>query len=139
LPESVTVNVSGVALAAAVGVPLIAPALNDRPAGRVPLVRAQVYGVVPPVAARVALYAVPTCPLGSEVVVIVNGGGATVRVASVFAPQPFTTTAASDRVRAYASAGNEIPRSQTHPETRRLRRIREPPFPGTPHLMLPAT
>jgi len=40
-----------------VGVPLTAPvlALRDSPAGSVPLVRDQVYGVVPPVAASMAL------------------------------------------------------------------------------------
>src|ERR1700745_547608 len=40
----------------AVGVPVIAPVLapNDRPPGRAPLVMAQVYGFVPPVAASVA-------------------------------------------------------------------------------------
>ena len=41
LLESVTINVSAVALAAAVGVPLITPvaAFKVKPAGRVPLVR----------------------------------------------------------------------------------------------------
>jgi hypothetical protein len=49
--------VSATALAVAVGVPVIAPVdvFSDRPAGRVPEVRDQVYGVVPPVAASVAL------------------------------------------------------------------------------------
>jgi hypothetical protein len=42
LLESVTVNVSVAALAAAVGVPLIAPAFRARPAGSVPLVKAHV-------------------------------------------------------------------------------------------------
>jgi hypothetical protein len=43
VPESITLNVSGVALTAAVGVPLIAPveAFRDRPAGNVPLVSDQ--------------------------------------------------------------------------------------------------
>ena len=55
--ESVTVNVSAVALAAAVGVPLIAPvaAFKVRPAGSVPLVRLHEWGDVPPLAAGVAL------------------------------------------------------------------------------------
>jgi hypothetical protein len=55
--ESVTENVSGVALADAVGVPVIAPetAFNDRPAGNAPEVSFQLYGVVPPVAASIAL------------------------------------------------------------------------------------
>ena len=53
------------ALAVAVGVPPIVPVagVSDRPVGRVPLVRDQLYGVVPPVAARVALYAVPALSL----------------------------------------------------------------------------
>ena len=44
LLESVSKNVSAVALAVAVGVPVIAPveAFNDRPAGSVPLVNNQV-------------------------------------------------------------------------------------------------
>jgi hypothetical protein len=44
LLESVTLKVSAVALAVAVGVPLIAPveAFSDSPAGKVPLVSAQV-------------------------------------------------------------------------------------------------
>jgi hypothetical protein len=55
LLESVRVNVSGVALTVAAGVPVIPPvaALSDRFAGRAPLVRDQVYGAVPPVAVRV--------------------------------------------------------------------------------------
>jgi hypothetical protein len=56
LLESVTVKVSGVELAVAVGVPVIAPAdESERPLGNVPLVSAHAYGVVPPVAVRVAL------------------------------------------------------------------------------------
>jgi hypothetical protein len=57
LLESFTVKVSGLALAAAVGVPMIAPvdAFRLRPEGSVPEERDQVYGVVPPVATRVAL------------------------------------------------------------------------------------
>ena len=43
-PESVTLKLSGVAVAAAVGVPLISPldALRLRPAGKVPEVNCQV-------------------------------------------------------------------------------------------------
>jgi hypothetical protein len=74
LAESVTWKVSGVFEAGWVGVPVIAPveAFSDKPAGKVPLVRDHVYGVVPPVAARVALYAALTWPLGSDVVVITS-------------------------------------------------------------------
>jgi hypothetical protein len=55
--ESLTVRVRGVALAVAVGVPVIAPVavFSERPAANVPLETDQLYGVVPPVAASVAL------------------------------------------------------------------------------------
>ena len=48
-------NVSAVAFAAAVGVPLIRPvdAFSVKPPGSVPEVSVHVYGVVPPVAASV--------------------------------------------------------------------------------------
>jgi hypothetical protein len=57
LSESVTVNVSGAATAAAAGVPVIMPvaAFSDKPVGNVPEVSDQEYGVVPPVAESVAL------------------------------------------------------------------------------------
>lgn len=59
--ESVTLKVSDTKFAAAVGVPLSAPEVDRlSPAGSVPLVRDHVYGVVPPVAARAALYTAPT-------------------------------------------------------------------------------
>lgn len=55
--ESVTANVSEVALAVAVGVPLIAPVAGASvsPAGSAPPVKVHAYGVVPPVAANVTL------------------------------------------------------------------------------------
>ncbi len=57
---------------AAVGVPLITPAvLIVRPAGRP--VAVQVYGDVPPLAASVALYDVPTAPGDNDAVVTVTG------------------------------------------------------------------
>lgn len=89
-PESVTVNVSAVALAVAVGVPAIAPveAFSARPVGSVPDVSVQIYGVAPPVATSVALYAVPTWPFGSEVVVIANVTGGVVTVLLLEPPQP---------------------------------------------------
>jgi hypothetical protein len=82
LLESVTLKVSGVPVTAAVGVPPSAPvdAFRDSPAGSVPLVMDQVYGVVPPIAARVVLYAEPTCPFGSEEVVITRAAEEIVRV-----------------------------------------------------------
>ncbi len=63
----------------AVGVPLMAPlAESDRPAGSAPGPLDHVYPPVPPLADSVWLYAAPTVPAGSDVVVMVNGGGATV-------------------------------------------------------------
>ncbi len=55
--ESVAMKVSDAALTAAVGVPLMSPVAGARvsPAGSVPLVKDQVYGVVPPVAVSVVL------------------------------------------------------------------------------------
>jgi hypothetical protein len=56
-----------------VGVPEITP-LDERlrPAGREPELSVQAYGGVPPEAARVAEYAVPTVAPGREVVVIAS-------------------------------------------------------------------
>ena len=45
-------------------------AFRLRPAGRLPLVTDQLYGVTPPVAASVWLYDVPAVPPGSEVVLM---------------------------------------------------------------------
>ncbi len=54
-PESVTLNVSGVATTGIVGVPLIVPAdaFSASPAGRVPAVSCHVKAPVPPLAVRV--------------------------------------------------------------------------------------
>ena len=63
---------------AAVGVPLSRPAEERlRPAGSVPADTDQVYGVVPPAAASVWLYAVPTVPAGNGDVVVIVGATAT--------------------------------------------------------------
>lgn len=58
----------------AVGVPEIAPLAGVilNPEGRDPALTLQLYGVVPPLAASVALYAVPCCPLGSELVLMLT-------------------------------------------------------------------
>jgi hypothetical protein len=62
----------------AVGVPEIVPAADKvTPAGSVPEARLQLYGVVPPLAAKVVEYAAPTWPEGMEVVVICTGVTAT--------------------------------------------------------------
>ena len=65
-------NARGAELTAAVGVPVMAPVavLRASPAGRVPLVSDQEYGVFPPVAVSGALYAVPTWPFGRDAVAI---------------------------------------------------------------------
>ena len=58
---------------AVVGVPEITPPeLIVRPAGRLPELVVQLYGVAPPVAAKDWLYATPTCPPGNELVVIAS-------------------------------------------------------------------
>jgi hypothetical protein len=55
----------------AVGVPEIVPAAERvKPAGNAPELMLQLYGVVPPEAAKVVEYAVPTCPAGIVVLVI---------------------------------------------------------------------
>ncbi len=70
---------------AAVGVPEITPEVESvNPAGRVPELIVHVYGVIPPVAVRVALYGVPTTTDGSDVVVMASGGGATTLMANAF-------------------------------------------------------
>lgn len=59
----------------AVGVPAMAP-LPDaslNPAGRLPDVIDQVYGAVPPLAARLTLYDVPTTPEDNEAVEMATG------------------------------------------------------------------
>ena len=60
--ESVTLNVSGVALTATVGVPPTRPTdeFSARPPGNVPEMSAQLYGEVPPAAVNVCEYAIPT-------------------------------------------------------------------------------
>jgi hypothetical protein len=68
---------------AAVGVPLICPApLSVKPFGKAPALSDQVYGVAPPLAATVAEYPLPNCPLARLVVVtwIDVPVGATVRL-----------------------------------------------------------
>jgi hypothetical protein len=68
--ESVTFVVK-VKVPEAVGVPeSMPPAESVKPAGSAPELMLQVYGVVPPDAASVVEYAVPTWPAGTEVVVI---------------------------------------------------------------------
>ena len=60
-----------------VGVPLMIPELgsSERLLGKAPAVTLHPKGVVPPVAASVALYATPTCPVGNEPALICRGCG----------------------------------------------------------------
>jgi hypothetical protein len=68
--ESVTWKVT-LETPAPVGVPEIVPVVERvRPAGKEPELTLQLYGVTPPVADNVAEYAVPTCPEGTEVLLI---------------------------------------------------------------------
>ena len=62
--ESVALTVS-FTVPATVGVPLTRQPASDKPAGRVPLVMAQVYGAVPPVTPMVELYGTLTVPFGN--------------------------------------------------------------------------
>ena len=72
--ESVTCKVKS-KVPAAVGVPEIFPEASASPAGKLdPEVTLQVSAPEPPVAARVALYAVPTVPLASVVVAMAGLG-----------------------------------------------------------------
>jgi hypothetical protein len=69
--ESVTLAAK-VNVPAAVGVPEIVPlaAASVRPAGNAPELMLQLYGVVPPLACNVVVYAVPTVPPGSDAAVV---------------------------------------------------------------------
>ena len=76
--ESVTRTVK-FEVPAVVGVPEITPPeLKESPAGRLPLWRDQLYGVTPPVAASVWLYATPICPFGRLEVVTERSTGITI-------------------------------------------------------------
>jgi hypothetical protein len=81
LPESVTFTVTG-EVPAAVGVPLTVQPVSVKPAGSVPVIEHE-YAGVPSIAVIVELYATPTVPPGS-VLVIVNAAGAMVIVSFWF-------------------------------------------------------
>jgi hypothetical protein len=73
VPASVAAIVN-VNVPEAVGVPLSVPVLERlKPSGRAPDCTDQLYGVLPPFAANVPEYAVPTAPFGKDGVVIENG------------------------------------------------------------------
>jgi hypothetical protein len=71
-----------------VGVPLIPPAaLSVNPAGRLPLVRAQVLPPDPPVAASVSEYGTAIVPSASDVLVMLNPGLTRIESACVATPE----------------------------------------------------
>ena len=82
---------------AVVGVPEIPPvdATRLNPAGSVPALTLQLYGVVPPLACSVVEYAVPAVPPGRDVVVT-NGGCAIVAttILNAFVPVLFAASVA---------------------------------------------
>ena len=91
---SVTCTVND-AVPAAVGVPEITPvdATRLNPAGNVPALTLQLYGVVPPLACSVVEYAVPAVPPGSDVVVTVGGcGAAATTMLKAFVPVLFAAS-----------------------------------------------
>ena len=80
---------------AALGVPLKTPAEDSvNPAGSVPEVTDQLYGGVPPVAASVWLYALPTVPAGSGLTVVIDSAAGSTVTANAFVavPPPVTWT-----------------------------------------------
>jgi hypothetical protein len=83
--ESVTLTVK-LDVPVAEGVPEIVPVElpRDNPAGSEPLITDQLYGVMPPVAARVWLYAAPSTPFGTLVVVITRSAGGLITIESAW-------------------------------------------------------
>jgi hypothetical protein len=68
-----------------VGVPPMTPAPDSvRPAGSVPVVTDHAYGGVPPVAANVCEYAVPTVPFERGDDVVIESGGGSIVTANCF-------------------------------------------------------
>ena len=91
---SVTCTVND-AVPAVVGVPEITPvdATRLNPAGNVPALTLQLYGVVPPLACSVVEYAVPAVPPGSDVVVTVGGcAAAATAILNAFVPVLFAAS-----------------------------------------------
>jgi hypothetical protein len=104
---------------AVVGVPEITPGdVRLNPAGNVPALTLQLYGVVPPLACSVVEYAVPAVPPGSDVVVTVGDCAAAatsiLRFAEAVAvgePESFTCT-----VKAEVPACVGVPEIRPEPE-----------------------
>jgi hypothetical protein len=95
-PLSVTFTVT-IELPATVGVPLTTQPVSESPVGSDPEIE-QLYGVVPPVAVIVELYATPTCPFGKVFVMLSAVGAITIvsfaltLCAGVLASITFTVT-----------------------------------------------
>src|SRR5215471_2518918 len=98
---------------AAVGVPVIAPVLGFRvkPAGSVPVARLQVTALIPPIACKVALYAVFRTPSGSEVVVMMSCRASTMGepVAEVNFPVPSPRKMETESSFSFTTAKSCIP------------------------------
>jgi hypothetical protein len=107
-PESVTFSVNADVPAFA-GVPVIAPlfAFKLSPAGNVPVKTLHVTGCAPPDSCRVALYAVPSAALASDVVAIV-GSGATVTAAEAVFVASATEVAVRVTARLLATAAGAL-------------------------------
>jgi hypothetical protein len=84
-PLSVTRTVK-FAVVAVVGVPLITPLEEEsvRPAGSAPDETDHAYGGVPPVAAKLTEYDVPTIPPGKGGAVVINNGGGLIVTENAF-------------------------------------------------------
>ena len=98
VPPPVTCTVK-LDVPAALGVPLKTPAEDSvNPAGSVPEVTDQLYGGVPPVAASVWLYALPTVPAGSGLTVVIDSAAGSTVTANAFVavPPPVTCTVKLD-------------------------------------------
>ncbi len=96
--ESVTFTVN-VEAPEAVGVPEMVPRLlKDRLAGSDPVTTVQLSVPAPPVAASAWVYAVPTVPLGNEVVVML-GNGVTTTVDEADIAESETEVAFTETVR----------------------------------------
>jgi hypothetical protein len=91
----------------AVGVPEIVPVAADsvRPPGKAPELTLQLYGVVPPVAARVVEYATPACPEGTELVVICTG----LTAAAIVILSDFAAVFAGDEESLTCTLNDDIP------------------------------
>jgi hypothetical protein len=128
---SFTCTVNG-AVPAAVGVPEITPvdATRLNPAGNVPALTLQLYGVVPPLACSAVEYAVPAVPPGSDVVVTVGGCAAAATVIlNAFVPVLFAESVT-------CTVNDAVPAAVGVPEITPVDATRLNPAGGAPALTL---